>query len=113
MNWALDGLREIASLLQLALGDLNRILFLVIGLFSAFMMPGFHAVIVFAAIATVFHILAEMLLPISARSGRVITEWPDLMTGDFWIDAAYLFFLYGVFIAIANQLKGLIFGGRD
>lgn len=113
MSWLADGLREIMSLLQLALGDLNRILFFVIGLFSAFMMPGFHAVLVFAAIATIFHVLAEMLLPISARTGRVITEWPDLTTGEFWIDAAYLFFLYGVFIAIANQLKGLVFGGRD
>ncbi len=103
-------LNEILAFFREGFHHVNAIQGLIIALVAAIIMPRWRRLLPTAFIATVVHILADMLIPVVARHAAF--HLPDLVSLGFWRFVATLFLGYIVVISVFFLMKRFVAGGR-
>jgi hypothetical protein len=101
---------EILAFFREGFHHVNAIQGLIIALVAAIIMPRWRRLLPTAFIATVVHILADMLVPVIARHAAF--HLPDFLSLGFWRFVATLFLGYIVVIAVFYFMKWVVVGGR-
>ncbi len=84
---------------------------LLIALAAVIFMGSWRQWLPIAALATIIHIVIEILAPVLAGGGGEVRLPPDLMQESFWTRALVLFLGYLVITGVFFLLKSLLFRG--
>lgn len=84
---------------------------LLIALVAVIFMGSWRQWVPLALVATIAHIVIELLIPVLDGSGGQFSLPPDLMEQSFWVRAGVLFLGYLVVTAVFYFIKSLLFRG--
>jgi hypothetical protein len=103
-------LNEILALFREGFHHVNAIQGLIIALVAAIVMPRWRRLLPMAFLATIVHVIADMLIPMIARHAAF--HLPNIMAFGYWRFVGTLFLGYIVVIAVFFLMKSLVVGGR-
>jgi hypothetical protein len=102
---------QAVAYLREGFANINNPKGLLIALAATIFLGSWRALVPVAAIATIVHIVIEILAPVLAGGGGQVTLPPDMMQESFWTRALVLFLGYMIIIGVFFLIKGLVFRG--
>ena len=88
-------LNDLNDYLQTGFSQINALQGLLIALGAAYFLQSWAGVFIVAAGATVVHVIADVMIPVLAKSAEF--KLPPLVEGDYW---KYLFALYVGYVVV-------------
>ena len=105
----MDMVNDALGYLREGFGTINNPKGLLIALAAVIFMGSWKQWLPIALVATLVHIIIEVLAPVLAGGGGQVTLPPDMMESSFWTRALVLFLGYLIIIGIFFLIKSMLF----